>query len=83
MQLALRKVVKKTFNIEENNVQKMTKLIPARKQSEFVDLAIREKLQKTEDEIILAKLKHKIKNIKRVKPIISSVDAVRKIREEN
>jgi hypothetical protein len=83
MKLAVRKVVKKTFNIEEASIKKMEKLVLPRRQSAFVELAIKEKLQKAEEEILLNKLQNKIKNIKRIKPIITAVDCVRQIRKTN
>ncbi len=83
MKLAVRKVVKKTFNLEEVSVRKMERLVPARRQSEFVESAIKEKLQKAEEKILLNKLQNKIKNIKRIKPIIAALDCVRQIRKTN
>lgn len=75
-------VTKKTFNIESNIVKRMEKLIPSRKQTEFVNKAIEELLKQKEKENARQKLFNMIDDIKAVKADKSSLDMIREIRDK-
>lgn len=77
-------VTKKTFNIENELVQEMQKLIPSRKQTAFVNKALKEliakeKKEKAKEELLKA-LDDLVKHAK--VPSKPSVELIREIREE-
>lgn len=74
--------VRKTFNISEDNAEKMKKFLSPRKQTEFVNLALEHEFLRIEKEQKLKGLSEKIQKIKRIKSTEAVVDTIRQLREE-
>ena len=76
------RTIRKTFNISEDNAERMKKFLSPRKQTEFVNLALEHAFSRIEKEQKLKALSAKIQNIKRIKGTEPVVDTIRKLRNE-
>ena len=76
------RTIRKTFNISEDNAEKMKKFLSPRKQTEFVNLALQHEFARIEKEQKLKNLSAKIKKIKRIKGAEPVLDTIRKLRDE-
>ena len=76
------RTVRKTFNISDDNAQRMKKLLSPRKQTEFVNFALEHELSRIEKQQKLNALSAKIQTIKRIKGTEPVIDTIRKIRED-
>ena len=74
--------VRKTFNISQDNAEKMKKFLSPRKQTEFVNQALEHEFARLEKAQKLKSLSAKIQRIKRVKGTEPAVDTIRRLRDE-
>ena len=74
--------VRKTFNISQDNAERMQKFLPPRKQTEFVNQALEHEFARVEKAQKLKSLSAKIQTIKRVKGTEPAVDTIRRLRDE-
>ena len=72
--------VRKTFNISQDNAERMKKFLSPRKQTEFVNQALEHEFSRIEKEQKLKSLSAKIQKIKRVKGTEQAVDTIRRLR---
>ena len=76
------RTIRKTFNISEDNAEKMKKYLSSRKQTEFVNLALEHEFSRIEKEQKLKTLSAKIQKIKRIKGTEPVLDTIRNIRDQ-
>ena len=74
--------VRKTFNISQDNAERMQKFLSPRKQTEFVNQALEHEFARLEKAQKLKSLSAKIQRIKRVKGTEPAVDTIRRLRDE-
>ena len=74
--------VRKTFNISQDNAERMQKFLSPRKQTEFVNQALEHEFARIEKAQKLKSLSAKIQTIKRVKGTEPAVDTIRRLRDE-
>ena len=78
--------VKTSLNLDLAVKEKIDELVRKKlikNQTEFINHALEKSLEDLEKEITLQNLRKKMKNIKKIKPIISSNKALETLREES
>ena len=79
---------KKTFNINREYSQLMKDIVPSRKQTDFVNRAIKHELERIQEKLVRAKALKSLSSLRKKreslpKPARSSEDIVRELRKES